>query len=199
MSALPRVLARLAADLRAQNAPFAMVGGLAVSVRAEPRFTRDIDLAVAVANDSEAEALVRSLASHGYRLLAQAEHDRGRLATVRIAPPAACEAPEGLIVDLLFASSGIEADIVRRADVLEVFPAVALPVARLGDLLALKVLAAEPRRPQDRTDASVLLGRATASDVEDARAALRLITDRGFARGKDLERDFDQWLGAEGP
>ena len=199
MSAFPRVLARLASDLRGQGAPFALIGGLAVSVRAEPRFTRDVDVAVAVADDAAAEALVRSLAGHGYRVLGQAEHDRGRLATVRIAPPAACEAPEGLIVDLLFASSGIEQEVVRRAELLEVFPAVALPVARLGDLVALKVLAAEPRRPQDRADAQALLRRAATSDLDDARQALRLIADRGFARGKDLEQVFDEWLRAERP
>lgn len=41
--------------------PFALVGGLAVSARTEPRFTRDADLAVALASDAEAEALIREL------------------------------------------------------------------------------------------------------------------------------------------
>jgi hypothetical protein len=39
----------------------ALVGGLAVSARTEPRFTRDADLAVAVASDAEAESLIRAL------------------------------------------------------------------------------------------------------------------------------------------
>ena len=34
-----------------------MVGGLAISVRAEVRFTRDVDIVVLVADDSEAESL----------------------------------------------------------------------------------------------------------------------------------------------
>ncbi len=34
---------------------WALIGGLAVAVRAEPRFTRDVDLAVAVADDRELE------------------------------------------------------------------------------------------------------------------------------------------------
>jgi hypothetical protein len=38
---------------------WAMLGGLAVSIRTEPRFTRDVDLAVAVAADDEAERLAR--------------------------------------------------------------------------------------------------------------------------------------------
>jgi hypothetical protein len=48
------VLRRTATVLQDRKRPFALVGGLAVSVRVEPRFTRDIDLAVAVANDANA-------------------------------------------------------------------------------------------------------------------------------------------------
>ena len=36
------------------GADWAVLGGLAVAARTEPRFTRDIDLAVAVRNDEEA-------------------------------------------------------------------------------------------------------------------------------------------------
>jgi hypothetical protein len=43
--AVLRLVAESFGDLRV---PWALIGGLAVSVRAEPRFTRDIDLAVAV-------------------------------------------------------------------------------------------------------------------------------------------------------
>jgi hypothetical protein len=48
----------LPASLRPRGKRFALVGGLAVSVRAEVRFTRDVDLAVAVSSDAEAESLV---------------------------------------------------------------------------------------------------------------------------------------------
>ena len=59
------VLTELARELRSFAAvasgadgapPFAVVGGLAVSARTEPRFTRDVDVAVAVANEAAAEA-----------------------------------------------------------------------------------------------------------------------------------------------
>ena len=49
------------AELRRQKVAFAIVGGLAVSVRSRPRFTQDIDLAVAVSSDAEAEAVVLRL------------------------------------------------------------------------------------------------------------------------------------------
>jgi hypothetical protein len=56
MTPLGVALQRISEGLQRASVPFALVGGLAVSVPAEPRFTRDIDLAVAVAGDVEAEA-----------------------------------------------------------------------------------------------------------------------------------------------
>jgi hypothetical protein len=51
-------LRRVAEALRAAGQRFALVGGMAVAVRGEPRFTRDVDLAVAVSGDREMEALL---------------------------------------------------------------------------------------------------------------------------------------------
>ena len=65
-------------DLATQR--LALVGGLAVSARAEPRFTRDVDLAVAVVSDDEAERLVSRLVTRGYRISAQVEQDATGLA-----------------------------------------------------------------------------------------------------------------------
>lgn len=83
-----RVLQAVAEVLEDVGVPWAVIGGLAVSVRVEPRFTRGIDLAVAVDDDAGAERLVQELTSHG-----------------------GTEA--GVVVDLLLASSGIEPEISR--------------------------------------------------------------------------------------
>lgn len=48
-------VARAATDLTELGARFALVGGLAVSAWGEPRYTRDVDLAVGVARDDEKE------------------------------------------------------------------------------------------------------------------------------------------------
>jgi Nucleotidyl transferase AbiEii toxin, Type IV TA system len=162
------------------------VGGLAVSVRSEPRLTRDADLAVSVANDRDAEALVLALQERGWRVVTAVEQDAaGRLATVRLAPVG--EGVVGAVVDLLFASSGIESEVVAAADSIEIVPGLDAPVARLGHLIALKVLARDDRlRPQDRVDLAALLDRADAAEIAEAREALRLVTRRGFQRGRDL-------------
>ena len=129
------VLRRTATALRDSNRPFALVGGLAVSVRVEPRFTRDIDLAVAVTNDADAEALIGDLQAAGFGLRLSLEQQAlARLATARLIPPG--EPAEGIAVDLLFASTGIEPDICAAAEhvTMEGF---VIPVATVGHLLAI--------------------------------------------------------------
>lgn len=105
MNRLARALASAAAGLARH--PFALVGGIAVSARVEPRFTRDLDIAVAVADDAGAEAVVREMIARRFRLTTVIEQPAtDRLATVRLGAPD--ETEPGIVVDLLFASSGIE-------------------------------------------------------------------------------------------
>ncbi len=63
VSAPERALAAVVQELLARGRESAVVGGLAVSVRAEVRFTHDVDVAVIVADDAEAEQLVHDLGS----------------------------------------------------------------------------------------------------------------------------------------
>jgi hypothetical protein len=128
------------------------VGGLAVSVRAEVRFTRDVDLVVLVADDSEAESLIYELRSAGYSPVASVEHEtRHRLSTIRLMSPSKVK------VDLLFASSGIEKEIVDRATPIDLGSAGTVPVAGAEELLAMKILSMTDSRLQDRMDAQRLL------------------------------------------
>jgi len=86
MNLVIAALRTITADLDRYGQRWALVGGFAVSARAEPRFTRDVDIAVAVPDDDAAEGVVRTLMSLGYRLVASVEHDAaGRLATIRLA------------------------------------------------------------------------------------------------------------------
>lgn len=160
-----------------------MIGGFAVSARTEPRFTRDVDVAVAVDDDDAAEGLIRVLLDSGYRLLATIDHIGGRLATVRLASPLTGD----VVVDLLFASSGIEPEIAEAADHLEIVPGLTLPVATTGHLIALKLLARDDvRRPNDAADLRNLVDVASEEDLQLARRAIELITARGFNRDRDL-------------
>ena len=193
MTSLESALQRIATDLTRSGVDFALIGGLAVSVRTEPRFTRDADFAVSVSGDTEAEALIRRLRTGGYEVTALVEQDAaGRLATVRLAVEGEAEGP---VLDLLFASSGIERELVARAEPIELLPGLTVKVARIEHLIALKVLSRDDeRRPQDLVDLRALIRVATPVELGIARDLLGLITTRGYHRGRDLEPQLDALL-----
>ncbi|MGH9390684.1 MAG: nucleotidyl transferase AbiEii/AbiGii toxin family protein [Vicinamibacteria bacterium] len=194
MTPLGKALSRIAGDLAETKASFALVGGLAVSARTEPRFTRDADIAVIVDSDDQAEELVYTLKAAGYSIDALVEQEAvGRLATVRLSPTGADLS--GIVVDLLFASSGIEREVVRNAERIRVLEGIEVPVARVGHLIALKVLSRDDvKRPQDLVDLRALLKAASDAALNQARTACALISERGYARGRDLLRDFESLL-----
>ena len=117
MNEFEATLLSIAKDLRQLELKFALVGGFAVGLRTEPRFTQALDLAVSVVEDSEAEQATMELISRGYSL----SHDG-------------------------------------------------------------------TRRPQDRLDLSNLLKRCSNEQIELAMVSVRKIRERGFHRGKELER-----------
>ena len=112
---------------------------------------------------------VASLLTRGYQLAATVEQEAvGRLATVRLTSPN--PRIDEVIIDMLFALT--------------------------GHLLALKVLARDDEsRPQDVIDLRTLLAVASMEDREVAGKAAALITQRGFHRNRDLQRDLSALFG----
>jgi hypothetical protein len=191
-----RVLIRLAADLAALQLDWALVGGFAVAVHGEPRTTRDVDIVLALAGEAEAEAAVLGLRLRGYRDHpdgAVMEQPDGRLATVRLISPV--EGESGIVVDLLFASSGLEPEIVATAKALETLPGVMVPVVGAGYLLAMKVLAG---RPKDIEDIRGILEYIEPEELRLAREALDVITQRGFHRGRNLQEELTRLVASMG-
>jgi predicted nucleotidyltransferase len=182
MTTVDAALRAAAASLDAVGARWAVIGGVAVSFRTEPRSTRDVDFAIAAADDDGAENLIFHLRSHGYRdynppAVFEQDHN-GRLSTMRLVGHRS-----DVAVDLLFASSGIEAEIVASATRLEVLPRVKAPVASTGHLIAMKVLAG---RNKDLDDLENLIAAASPADLAVAREAVRLIQTRGYSHGQNL-------------
>jgi hypothetical protein len=111
------VLGELVTLLEAQGVGYAVVGGLAASARGEARFTRDIDVAIVVNGDEEEENCIYGLVQKGYFVVATVEQEAThRLATARL------KHPVGVDCDLIFATCGIEGEIVARAEQVELFP-----------------------------------------------------------------------------
>jgi hypothetical protein len=182
-------LRRAVADLNALKLRWALIGGFAISVRSTPRFTKDLDFAIAVTGDTEAEDVVHRLQGRGYHPLEVLEQDYvERLSGVRLG-----QSGSDVVVDLLFASSGIEGEVVATATPLEVLPKLSVPVATTGHLIALKVLAG---RNQDLTDLETLVPCASAADLDVARSGVKLIHERGFNREQDVVADLDELISA---
>jgi predicted nucleotidyltransferase len=194
VTSLEAALRQIHRDLTEARVAFALVGGLAVSARTEPRFTRDADLAVAVGSDAEAEALIHTLQARGYDIDAIVEQDAvGRLATVRLTRSGPRHAP---VVDLLFASSGIEREVVTEAEAIELLATLTIGIARTGHLIALKVLSRDDlTRPQDLADLRALLRVASSAELARARESLALIAARGYHRGRDLSAEMERLVG----
>lgn len=194
MSAFDNTLRQIGRDLDRLGIPWALVGGVAVSTRGAPRFTNDIDAALVVASDTDRERLVTRLLDAGYileTLLEDKETDE--LVTVRLVVPSVSGTQ--FLLDLLFATSGIEAEAVQSAERIAVTPRIKLPVASRPNLIAMKVLSAGAEgRGRDVEDLERLLQHASEDDLAEARRALALITERGRNRGKDLQAEFDRYL-----
>jgi Nucleotidyl transferase AbiEii toxin, Type IV TA system len=182
MNAIERALRDFLA-VRPPDVAIAVVGGLAVSARVEPRFTRDLDFAVAVTNDDEATRYVFRIRQVGYEIVSALEQTtQRRLSTVRLRRDG-----RGPIVDLLLGACGIEAEIARAAQPLEITAGLVADVAQVGHLIAMKLVSRDPkRRPRDQQDLVDLAGVADAAEWARAAAAVDLIAQRGFARGRDL-------------
>lgn len=182
MSALDRALneflTRIPPHIR-----FALVGGVAVAARTEPRFTRDLDFAISVGSEQEAEATVLEFRQLGYSIETVLENTaKQRLSTVRLR-----RLPRSPIIDLLFSASGIEAEAVAGAERIELGSGVIAPVARVGHLIAMKLVSRDAkRRPNDQQDLVNLAKVADEVEWSRAESAIELIVMRGYNRGRDL-------------
>ena len=121
-------------------------------------------------------------------LLEQTEHNL--IATIRFALPGGTE-PE---LDLLFHSCGIERDIVAAAELVRLPDGQVVPVARLGHLIAMKLLSESDVRATDRSDLTWMVAAASALELKRAKTAAARIEKEGFARGKDLQAVLQTFL-----
>ncbi len=168
--------------LRREQVRFAVVGGLAVSVQSRPRFTHDIDIAISVPSDEEAEELIRLFRSNGFVVASIVEQTAtGRLGTARL------KSRDGDEVDLLFSSSGIEPEIIDAAEWFEVLPQVKAPVASVVHLIAMKLLSRDAKtRLQDELDLTALIACMDDAKAAELEVVLRLITERKCHRQRRL-------------
>lgn len=158
--ALHKTLADAVDFLQARGLPFAVIGGIAVAVRGEPRFTADVD-AVVSANVDRALALVEELDGSLFRALFP---DVGELVQTAFLLPLR-HVQTHIKLDLAIGLSGFEQQVIARATAVHIADR-AVPIASSEDLILMKLLAA---RPRDIEDAQGIVARQRALDWQYVR------------------------------
>lgn len=142
-SQLQTVLIDICELLQEHGPPFALVGGVAASLRGRLRATEDIDLILLTDVDGALE-LVDRLNGTAFQPLFP-EYER----VVRSAYILALEhLPSAITLDLAIGTSGFEQQIIRRAATIPIAN-LHVQVATAEDLILMKLLASRPQDDQD--------------------------------------------------
>lgn len=136
-------LADAAQVFAARGIRFAVIGGLAVSLRGQPRMTVDVDLVV-LADIDQAMQLVRELEATPFEPLFSGVEEvitRAYILPLR-------HRMTGIRVDVAIGMSGFERQAVGRAVPVAIGD-LSVPVVAIEDLLVMKALAGRPQDEQD--------------------------------------------------
>ena len=126
MSSLAGTASRAVKAFNALGVSFCIVGGFGVSVRTEPRFTRDLDFVVAVGSEISAEQVIQHFIADGWIVAGIVEREAtGEVAIIQLQDRHSNQ------LDLLVGSSGIEAEVALGAEVLGVLPGSRFRLPRL--------------------------------------------------------------------
>lgn len=141
--AIRRTLTDTARFLEEHSVSFAVIGGIAVSVRGEPRFTADVDAVVGL-ELTGALALLEATEGSPFTPLFPDAEDVVR--TSLILPLR--HRQTRIKVDLAIGLTGFERQLIGRAEETDIGN-VRVPIATAEDLLLMKVLASRPRDTED--------------------------------------------------
>ncbi len=169
MNPLFGLLERVDALMRELEAPWAVVGGMAMVLRVQARLTQDVDV-VLLFPISRAREVAERARSHQFTFDEADFSAFGEAGLVRLWGPGE---PRELGADLIFVDSRFLERVVERATPVPLPPS-PVPVATVEDLLLLKL---EANRPRDLDDAIAI------KDVHGA------TLDRGYlkAQGEALD------------
>jgi predicted nucleotidyltransferase len=172
---LRTTLADAANFLQSHGVSYALIGGLAVSYRGQPRATADVDMVIA-ADTSRALSLAEALATSRFRPLFPDVTDvieKSLMLPLR-------HRQTNVKVDLAIGLSGFEQQAVSRAEQVD-FSGTLVSVASAEDLLIMKVLAG---RPQDEHDLQgLVIAQGSRLDWD---YCLRVAAELGQAIDQDL-------------
>ena len=161
--------------LESQSVAYALIGGLAISVRAQPRATVDVDLVIA-ADVDRALALVDAL--EGSTLAPLFDNVTQVVETAFILPLR--HRQTNVKVDVAIGLSGFERQAIARAQPMPLADST-VSVATAEDLLIMKAMAGRPQDEQDMRGIMIARG-----DELDWDYCLSMAEKLGEAVGQDL-------------
>lgn len=150
MADLPlATIRRLVRALDQLRVPYAIIGGVAVSIRATPRFTEDVD-AVVWAGEGDWEALLCGLQEQGLQA-----RPNDPIAFARRNRLLLLEDEDSVEVDLSLGALPFEEELIESADLVEIMPNL---TARIATAEALVIMKAIAWRPKDLLDIREIVG-----------------------------------------
>lgn len=179
------LLKRIARELDREGVPYMIIGGQAVLVYGEPRFTRDIDITVALTPDS-LQKVVRVVRKSGLEILT--DNPEKFVREARILPTQ--DAESGFRVDFIFSWTPFEREAINRAKpiLIDGYP---VKFASPEDVIILKVISG---RARDYEDIKGILRR---TDI-DTNYVERWLREFSGVLQRDLVGEFRSILKMEG-
>lgn len=172
---LQRTLFDVVSFLDAERIPYALIGGLAVSLRGQPRMTADVDMVI-LADVPRSLALVQALEGTNFKPLFDGVAEVVQKAFILPLR----HRTTNVKVDLALGLSGFERQAMARAEKLQL-AGVSISVVTAEDLLMMKVLAGRPQDDQDIQGLMIAQGRRL-----DWNYCMQLAVELGEALGQDL-------------
>ena len=177
-SAFISALEAFAGWLKSEKIPHATIGGVAVSLIAQPRATQDID-AVIWLEENRWEALLRSAAAHDFAPRIEDILDFARKTRVLLLK----HQSSGVSIDLSIGALEFEREMIERSALLAV-GALELKVATPEDLIITKAVA---QRPKDIADIESILNVHDNLDLSRIRYWIR-----EFANALDMPEMYER-------
>lgn len=137
------LLARIAAELRRTGIPYMVIGGQAVLLHGEPRFTKDIHITLGV--DTTLLPQILESATN-LRFTPLVKDTREFVQSTMVLPLQ--DPATGIRVDLVFSTSAFEQEAIRRARKVEMGGEL-VAYASLEDVVVHKIVAGRPRDLED--------------------------------------------------
>ncbi|MBI2996060.1 MAG: nucleotidyltransferase [Candidatus Melainabacteria bacterium] len=137
------LLKKLATEFEKSNIPYMVIGGQAVLLYGEPRFTKDIDITLGVSVE-KLDSIIKIASSLELKILP--DNPRKFVEELMVLP--VIDGTSGIRIDLIFSFSPYEQEAIKRANKINI-SGTSVNFASIEDLIIHKVIAGRERDIED--------------------------------------------------